>query len=430
MIYIPGFNKMKEADPIQLVDQLFRAEYGKVIAGLTQSFGIAHIEDIEDAVQDALVKAMQLWGFTSVPQNPTAWLYTVSRNRLIDLLRKERQLQKDGSIRQATMQSGDTGQLKLDNTIQDSQLKMIFACCHPSLSKQYQLILSLKLIGGFSNGEIARALLKKEEAVAKSFTRAKRHLQAGIQHLESPVEIGLRSRLMIVIRVLYLLFSEGYAANSGDHIIKRDICFEAIRLALLLRENPYCRHQDLESLLALMCFHTARFDARQDTSGDLIDLEHQDRALYNKSLIAIGESHLAIAKGMQRQASGYYLEAAVSYEHCISPGFSATRWEYILDLYDHQLKRYDSPVVALNRIVALHKAHGPHAAMKELLIYKKRSDFRESALFYAILADVLRELDQYDQATTAYKAALDLSQNTVEKRHLQKKLHALHEKHP
>jgi RNA polymerase sigma-70 factor (ECF subfamily) len=414
---------MMSADPKKLVDQLFRAEYGKVVAGLTQSFGIAHFEDIEDAVQDALVKAMQLWGYTAVPENPTAWIYKVSRNRLIDLLRKERKIQKEGLLQgQQAPENVNTGQLNLDNTIRDGQLKMIFACCHPSLSNQYQLILSLKLIGGFGNSELARALLKKEAAVAKAYTRAKKQMRASIKQLESPVEIGLRSRLMIVIRVLYLLFSEGYAANSGDHIIKREICYEAIRLALLLRENPYCRHQDLEALLALMCFHTARFDARQDKDGCLVDLEHQDRNLYNKTLIAIGENHLAIAKSMQRQASGYYLEAAVSHEHCIAPSFTGTRWKHILELYDRQLMIYDSPVVALNRIVALHKALGAEAALQALLKYKIRADYQDTVLYHAILAEVYREMGQNDRAVVAYRIAIDLNRNTIEKRHLQKKL--------
>lgn len=251
---------MQKEDSKTLVEQLFRSEYGKVLAALIHAFGTAQLENIEDAVQDAMIKAMQVWGFKEIPANPTAWLYKVARNRVIDLLRKEQLHERIGRSKtpfHAEAIHSET--MALDGDVRDSQLKMIFACCHPSLSTHYQLILSLKLIGGFNNRELSMALLKKEDAIAKAFTRAKKQLKANIKSLESPVEIGLSSRLIVVLRVIYLLFSEGYSSNFGTQLIKRDICYEAIRLALLLRENPYCRHEQLEALLALMCFHASRF---------------------------------------------------------------------------------------------------------------------------------------------------------------------------
>lgn len=396
------------------------------MARLAYAYGFANLENIEDAVQEALLKAMQLWGYTEMPDNPTAWLYSVAKNKLIDRLRKDQKNSGPSKLPatgQANIMADET--IDLGNTISDSQLKMIFACCHPSLSIQNQIILSLKLIGGFSNRELADALLKKEEAIAKSFTRAKKQLKDRIKTLESPLGIGLRSRLFVVLRVIYLLFSEGYSASTGTQILKRDICYEAIRLALLLRENPYCRHPELEALLALMCFHTSRFDARLDREGQLQDLEHQDRNLYNRELIRIGRFHLGLAGNPSGQPSRYYLEAAVSYEHCKASRFSATRWRRILELYDLQLQKYDSPIVALNRIVAYQLVHGPKKAMQELKAYERRPDFRESALFYAISSEILNGRQQVPESIMALKAAIRLSTNHVEQAHLQKKLQAL-----
>jgi RNA polymerase sigma-70 factor (ECF subfamily) len=417
---------MQKEDPKPLLERLFRSEYGKVVATLTHTFGTGQLENIEDAVQDALIKAMQLWGFTKVPDNPTAWLYKVAQNGIIDRLRKERHYVRfSGAVPFYLPENANIEALALDSSIGDSQLKMIFACCHPSLSAQYQLILSLKLIGGFSNRELSLALLKKEEAVAKAYTRAKRQLKAKLKSLESPVEIGLRSRLFVVLRVIYLLFSEGYSSNSGTQIIKKDICYEAIRLALLLRENPYCRNEQLEALLALMCFHASRFEARLDAKGELIDLEHQDRRLYSEPLIRIGKYHLEQAGRMQQQPSKYFLEAAVSFEHCRAAVFEETNWENILKLYDQQLHKYDSPIVALNRIVPFNKVHGPEKALAEFRLLEQHPDFRPGVLSNAILAEIYKELTQYSEATVSLKTAIRLSRNEVEKGHFKKKLRAM-----
>ena len=417
---------MRKDDPRFQADQLFRSEYGKVVAGLVRSYGTAQLENIEDAVQEALLKAMQYWGFTEMPREPTAWLYKVARNQLIDRLRKD---QRVGALSDRIIpKPSDYGGMDLssiDGTIGDSQLRMIFACCHPALSTQHQLILGLKLIGGFSNRELALALLKNEEAVAKAFTRAKRKLKQKIKNLDSPVEIGLRSRLFVVMRVIYLLFSEGYSANSGTQIIKKDICYEAIRLALLLRENRFCRHEQLEALVALMCFHASRFEARQDVWGQLVDLEHQDRSLYNRELIRIGQQHLELAAEMQQQDSQYYLEAAVSYEHCRAATFEDTNWKAILDLYDRQLQFIHSPIASLNRLVPYLMVYGPAKALAEYRLYEQGPDFHPGALSFAILAEIQTGLGRFPEARAALGKAIHSSKNTIERRHFKKKLAAL-----
>ena len=317
---------------------------------LTNKFGISHLEQIEDAAQDTFLKAMQVWSYKSIPDNPTAWLYRVASNSLIDVLRRDKKIDflEDRLVVETTTSES---KLSLDDTITDSQLKMIFACCHPSLSKEYQIILSLKLIGGFSNKELAEALLKKEDTVAKSFTRAKKKFREEVQFLQIPVQMGLQSRLFRVLQVVYLLFSEGYSANTGSQVLKKDICYEALRLALLLKENKYCKHPNLEALIALMCFHASRFEASLNDKGLVATLEHQDRSKYNEELIKIGIHHLENAGTPNKNPSTYHLEAARSYYHCSAETFQKTDWKSILYLYDVQLRMQYTPMLALNRIV-------------------------------------------------------------------------------
>ncbi|MEX0314357.1 MAG: RNA polymerase sigma factor [Allomuricauda sp.] len=404
------------------IDHLFRNEYGKIVAVLTNKFGISHLEQIEDAAQDTFIKAMQVWAYKSIPDNPTAWLYRVANNALIDVLRRGKKM--DFLDTKEIKENGENLseiELSLSDSITDSQLKMIFACCHPSLSEEHQIILSLKLIGGFSNKELADALLKKEETVAKSFTRAKKKFRNKVEFLQIPVQMGLQSRLFIVLRVVYLLFSEGYAATTGSQMLKRDICYEALRLALLLRENQYCRHPDLEALIALMCFHASRFDARLDSNGELVTLEFQDRSKYNKELIKIGVHHLENSGTEDRLPSNYHLEAARSFYHCEAKSFQKTDWKSILYLYDVQLRQQYSFILALNRIVPFAKIHGAKKAIEELNELEGKADFSKTGLFYAIKAELLLELENPDYASTL-KKAIEFTDNELVRRHLQKKL--------
>ncbi|WP_411029536.1 RNA polymerase sigma factor [Spongiimicrobium sp. 3-5] len=415
---------MNSEDPKTVVEHLFRTEYGKVIAALTFRFGTAMLERIEDSVQDTLIKAMQVWAYKSVPDNPTAWLLKVASNHLIDQLRRDRKINFSEDVTPFfTGNESEMDTVRLDTTISDSQLKMVFACCHPSLSQEYQIILSLKLIGGFHNREIAEALLKKEETIAKAFTRAKKKLKDQVETLNIPVEMGLQSRLFVVMRVIYLLFSEGYAATSGSQMIKRDICYEAIRLALILYDNPHCRHPNLNALIALMCFHASRFDARLDENMELVDLEHQDRKKYIQELIQIGIYHLESSGTLDNQPSNYHLEAAVSYYHCMAKSFETTDWKNILRLYNLQLQRQYSPVVLLNRVVPYYKVHGAKKALLEL--ENSNMDLTEvpNGLYYAIKAELVYSLQDWEAAKDALKQAIGLTKNELEKKHLQKKLH-------
>ncbi len=415
------FMNMENNQLDNTIEHLFRNEYGKVVAVLIRKYGTSHIEKIEDAVQDTFLKAMKIWAYKEMPNNPTAWLYRVANNSLIDVLRKDKKSSTfEEHVLKEVSENPSDGVL-LEDVISDSQLQLIFACCDPSLSQEHQIILSLKLIGGFSNKELAEALLKKEEAVAKSFTRGKKKFRNEVQMLKIPVQMGLQSRLFVVLRVIYLLFTEGYAASTGSQVIKRDICYEALRLALLLRENKYCKHPNLEALIALMCFHASRFEARLDENGELVTLEFQDRSKYNRELIEIGIRHLEGAGTLDKTPSHYHLEAARSYYHCAAKSFGQTDWKSILYLYDVQLKQQYSPMVALNRIVPFAKIHGAAKALEELNRLAKNSNFETIGLFYAIKAELLQELNDKDYQSALTKA-IELSDNDLVKRHLQKKL--------
>lgn len=408
-----------------LVEHVFRHEYGKIISFLVHKFGPSYLETIEDGVQEALIKAMQVWGYSEPPKKPTAWLLRVANNNVIDNLRRDKKTTNDDNVTEyVDYRQSKHDEVYLNDIINDSQLKMIFACCHPSLSQEYQIILSLKLIGGFGNKEIARALLKKEETVAKSFTRAKKKLKANVKTLDIPIELGLKSRLNIVLKIIYLLFSEGYTTSSGESLIKRDICLEAIRLALLLSQNKYCNQPETHALISLMCFHTARFNARIDSNGDMVDLEHQNRALYDLELIRIAIQHLKQA-GVDEHPSEYHLQAAIAYCHCTAKSFAVTDWQSILRLYDLQLQKQYSPIVQLNRIVPFYKVHGAKKAMQELQRFEKSPHFIANALFYAIKAELLSDSKNWDSSKRALKNAIDLTQNKLERKHLQKKLDKL-----
>lgn len=415
---------MEQIRSEELVEHIFRHEYGKIISFLAYKFGPSHLETIEDAVQEALIKAMQIWGFNEPPKNPTAWLLQVAKNRVIDTLRKEKKIVHADSISNFGVKISVQEEVRLNDIIGDSQLKMIFACCHPSLSQEYQIILSLKLIAGFGNKEIAKALLKKDETVAKSFTRAKKKFKANVETLDIPVELGLRSRLNIVLKVIYLLFSEGYASSSGEVLIKRDICIEAIRLATLLTQNKYCNLPEVHALISLMNFHASRFDARIDSKGEIVDLESQNRKLYDSKMINKGIQHLAFSR-VKKNPSHYHLQAAISYFHCTAKSFDETDWKSILQLYDLQMQRQYSPIIQLNRIVPFHMINGADKAIKELQDFEQSPYFINNSLFNAIKAQLMLEMGKLSSSKKALKMAIELTQNELERKHFRKKLDAL-----
>ena len=405
---------------MQPIDHLFRHEYSKIVAYLTTRYGSAKIDRVEDAVQDALIKAMYVWGFQKIPDNPSAWLYRVAHNRLVDILRRENRhlgielAPEELVVPPALTDNKDTGELP------DEQLQMIFACCHPSLNDSEQIMLSLKLLCGLSVKEIANALIKREETVKKAITRGKQKFKNLGKEIAVPHGRALTKRLNRVLKVLYLLFNEGYKATSGNRLVKKDICEEAIRLAGLLNENPYCQTPELSALLALMCFSAARLDARVSDKNEMLTLADQDRSRWDRRYLEWGGQFLNQAS-QKEHVSAYLLEAGIAWFYVSAPSFEKTEWRPILELYDLLLKVNPSPMVALNRLVVLEKVQGPQAALTALDTLAKTEDLKKSHLFYSIRADFEAALGDIEKAQESLDMAIRLTNNVIEKKFLERK---------
>ncbi len=403
------------------LDHLFRHEYGKMVAHLTRVYGTKNIEYIEDAVQEALVKAMQTWPFAEVPANPSGWIFRVAKNKLIDTLRREA---KTEAIGEELHNNSFMQNVVLDSELKDDQLRMIFACCHPAISEENRIILTLKLVGGFGKEEIAAALLKKEDAVAKAYTRAKATLKAKVSRLEVPTGKALEERLHLALKIIYLLFNEGYNATSGDRLVKDDVCVEAIRLGELLSEHKLCNQPVVHALLALMYFQGSRLEARANAQGELLTLEAQDRSLWNNSMIQTGIYHLSLAAD-DVTVSEYHIQAGMAYYHCIAPTFAATDWQGLLALYDTQMRLFPSPVAALNRSVVLARVKGTAFALKELDQLEQHKAMKNYHLFHAIKGELHQQSGHHKKARAYFAKALELTNNTIEQQHLAKKLNNL-----
>jgi RNA polymerase sigma-70 factor, ECF subfamily len=410
------------ADAHGLVDHLFRERSGQMVAWLTRIFGPAHIELVEEVVQDALVKALQQWPFTGVPHNPAGWLVQVARNRALDVLRRHASFREraDEIARELTRSSiaPPLDQSRSDGRLADDELQMMFLCCHPSLSRDAQVALSLKTVGGFGVQEIARAMLTPEATIAQRLVRAKRQLRATNARFELPSADDLSSRLDAVLEVIYLLFNEGYAAREGDSLIRTDICGEALRLARVVAGSAVGT-PSAHALAALLAFQSARLPARVDASGDVVLLDEQDRSTWDQRSIALGFAHL------ERSAAGevmspYHLQAAIAAAHAGAARMEDTRWDVILRLYDDLLTINPSPLVALNRIVAVWRVRGLDAAERELRAVEETRPLRSYYLLPALRGRLLAARGEQEAARRAFDAALELPCSEPEKRLLQR----------
>lgn len=403
------------------LDHLFRHEYSKLVALLAGKYAARNIDLIEDAVQDALLKAMQVWSYHhSIPDNPTAWLYRVANNRLIDLLRRQK-FQVDVNHEIFLNAGADPALPDFDQVLPDEMLTMIFACCHPSLAETEQIMLSLKLLGGLSVREIAASLFKKEAAVKKVIYRAKQKFKSKSIELQPPDNTDLAKRLQVVLKVLYLMFNEGYKATEGNQLIKKEICEEAIRLAYLLHQHRFQETPHLNALLALMCFNAARFDTRIDDKGNLLTLAHQQRKKWDQEYIRWG-LHFQQLSARGREISEYHLEAGIASLYVTAPSFPETDWPAILLHYDALIQHNPSPVIALNRAVVLGKVEGPEKALAAISELEARPGLQKHHLLYSIKADLLLLQEKHQSAAALLTRAIDLTGNAIEKRFLRNKL--------
>lgn len=400
-----------------LVDHFFRNEFSKAVSFLTNRFGSEMLELAEDAVQEALYKAMQTWPYQTVPDNPTGWIIKVAGNKILDQLRRNQKVNYREEV-----PDHDFEELKLtDGEFNDDMIRMIFACCNPQLSLEYQLILTLKILGGLSVREIASALLKKEETIAKSYTRAKKKFRDENMTLELPEGADIEERLQRVLKVIYLLFNEGYKSTESDQLIRKDLCLDAIRLCELLLANESTNTSHTRSLLSLIYFHCSRFDARVSDDGKIIPMEKQDRSKWTLPFISRGNTFLASVSDNESQ-NEYFLQAAISGVHCNAQSYEETRWDIILHLYNNLLRINHNPIVALNRIVALEKVEGAKNALEELTKLESDSSLEKNYLLYAIKSEIFASLGQKEEAVKLLERSVALASNPNEKAFLQEKI--------
>lgn len=408
-------------NPKQMVDHLFRHEAGRIASVLTCLFGFDRVDLAQDIVQETMIQALQSWSFKGIPDNPKAWLYQVARNKATDVLRRESRFRQISSevayLHQYESNESMAEHYFLDDEIADSQLRMLFGICHPAIAVESQLAMCLKLLGGLTVHEIAVALLTNDETITKRIYRAKEKIRANEIRLEVPTGPQLTQRLDIVLKSIYLLFNEGYNSSHPDSIIRRDLCEEAMRLGLLLTQIPTTCSPAVYALLSLMCFQSARFDARMDEQGAIILLPDQDRSRWNKRLIDKGRQYL------DRSAEGnvlteYHIEARIAGLHCMAPTYCVTDWASILFYYDLLLRCKPSPIVALHRAVALAKVDGAQLALAEVLTI---SGLESNHVYAAVLGDLYEQCGQKEQARQAYYRAEKLATSVQEKKLMQQK---------
>jgi RNA polymerase sigma-70 factor (ECF subfamily) len=408
----------------EVVEHLFRHEGAKMVATLARIFGLEHLSLAEDVVQEALARALQTWPFYGVPDNPAAWIMRASRNLALDVVRREKVFRdKEPEIARLMETSVPTQDQPIfrDREIADDRLRLMFVCCHPLVPAEAQAALALKTLCGFSVAEISRAFLTTEAAIAKRLTRAKQKIREAEIPFEIPAGEGLAPRLDGVLQVLYLLFNEGYKASSGEKLVRQDVCREALRLTELLAAHPAGNYPRTRALLALMLFNAARLLTRMDIDGNLVLLKDQDRSRWDQPLIARGMFHF-VRSAAGEQLTQYHLEAAIAACHCAAEDYASTDWIRILSLYDQLIRFDDSPVVALNRAVALGKVAGPEAAIEAVGAIRSSQTLESYYLLYAVLADFEVQLEDFPAAASHLRKAIQFTENRAERALLEKRL--------
>ena len=408
---------MKEQE---LIPHLFRTEFTKISAVLCKLFGIEHIEIAEDIASDTFLLAFETWSYKGIPANPVAWLYTVAKNKAKTYIKRNQLF--EGKITTALKNSSaGTQEIEIDlsdKNITDSQLQMLFAVCHPSISAEAQIGLALRILCGFGINEIADAFLTNKETINKRLFRAKEKLRQENVPVEFPHEDEIIKRLDTVLTTLYLLFNEGYYSESQDAILRNDLCLEAMRLTYLLVENKYTNHPNVQALLSLMCFHSSRFEARKNDNGEIVLYQDQDETRWNDELIAKGVYFLHEAS-QGAEISKYHVEASIGYWHTIKTD-SAEKWESILQLYNHLLQIEYSPIAALNRTYALSKANGNAAAITEA----EKLNLTDNHFYYTLLGELYKETDN-TKAKQHFEKALLLAKTNTDRQTIRKKLDQL-----
>ncbi|MGD0444994.1 MAG: sigma-70 family RNA polymerase sigma factor [Edaphobacter sp.] len=413
---------MDELSSPVLLENLFRREAGRIVSWLAGLLGSNHLQLAEDAVQETMLRAVQTWSFQGIPEKPEAWLFRVAHNYAISALRRNISFEDKTDELIAALESRRqyVEDVDTEENLRDDELRMIFMCCHPQLAQNVQIALSLKLVGGFSVGEIARIFFTEEKTVAQQLVRAKRLIREQNLPLVMPHQAELQKRLNSVLDVVYLMFSGGYAAHTGEELIRRDVCLEALRLGRLVAASSMAAPR-VDALVALMALQAARLPARTDAAGDLVLLEEQDRSLWDDALLALGFSYFdkSIVGG---EISEWHIQAAIAATYASAESAETIDWPAILEHYDQLIEMAPSPIVALNRAVVVMKVHGSEASLAALAPLERDDALRRYHLLPAVRGRVLAELGRFAEAEVAFSAALECDCTNPEKRFLQRQL--------
>lgn len=401
----------------ELIPHLFRTEFRKIVAVLGKYFGMEHLEAAEDIAGETFLAALETWTYKGIPENPVAWLYTVAKNKAKNSAQRKKLFdEKIAAELKATESKTPAPEIDLsEQNITDSQLQMLFAVCHPSIPPEAQIGLALRILCGFGIDEIANALLTNKETINKRLFRAKEKLREEKIRIEFPPPAAIRERLENVLTTLYLLFSEGYYSESSDSVLRQDLCLEAMRLTYLLIENEATNLPPVNALLALMCFHASRFEARKDAGGEIVLYEDQDETRWNQELITKGVYFLNLAS-QGNTISKYHLEAGIAYWHTIKAD-TKEKWETILQLYNQLLMLEYSPIAALNRTYALSKANGK----QEAIVEAEKLKLTENHFYFALLGELYSGIDDA-KAIVHFQQAIDLAKTKTEKEMIRKRV--------
>jgi RNA polymerase sigma factor (sigma-70 family) len=409
-------------------DHLFRHEAGRMVATLTRIFGVHNLALAEDVVQDAFCRALEVWKFRGVPENPSAWLMATAKNRALDVLRRERTARTYAPELGRLLDSEWTlapvvGELFAANAIKDDLLRMMFSCCHPQLPEEAQVALVLHILCGFSVSEIASAFVSSHAAIEKRITRAKKVLATSKRLFDVAAADEFSGRLPVVHRALYLLFNEGYHGASPESAVRVELCREAMRLIAMLLKHPLGTTPATYALAALMCLDAARLPARVDASGNLSSLFDQDRSRWDQQLVAEG------LKLMELSATGselteYHVEAAIASVHARAPRAEDTDWENIVSLYDTLMTIRPSPIVALNRAIAVAQNEGPERGLEEIRVIASSDRLASYPFYHAALGEFEFRSGKHEIAREHFRAALALARNPMERRFLDQRVSA------
>ena len=409
---------IKRVSENELLPNLFRLEYSKMTAILCRYFGLKHIEIAEDIASETFLKASENWAINGIPENPTGWLYAVAKNKAKDYLKRKTifETQIKNSIKIDETQTEPDFNFT-QQSIADSQLSMIFAVCNPNNSKESQISLALQILCGFSIEEIANAFLSKTETIRKRLQRARTNLRNDNFQIKRLTKTDIESRLDTVLKTIYLLFNEGYFSKTNNQLIRKDLCSEAIRLALALTENPLTNTSQTNALLALMCFQSSRLEARTDDKGEMVLFDEQDRNLWDNDLIEKGNYYLVKAFS-EKKISKYHLEAGIAYWHTTPT--NRNKWEHILQLYNQLIIIEYSPITALNRTFAFAKINGNEKAIQEA----EKLNLPENNYYHELLGYLYGEVD-FEKAIVHYNNAITLTKSRIEKQTLKKEIEQL-----